>query len=304
VLKWIVLAAGALMSAAGFAWLWQGLGIVQVERGWSAVIAGAVIFAAGAVLMGLAALIRQIEIMGAGALAHASAKADFVSKSSPAFEPFDEPDLKAAPPEAPPERSGLKLEPPEQKKPELQEPEFKAPKAPELERDDPRPPAPLRPPPLKAPPSLPRASVPDFTSGKSLVGEANGARELEPEKPADNKLQPPNLQARRSQSLATDPSATAHWKSILSKANAGDGLARESGAAPAVISPVAPPSMPPAPVPPAETGFDGRIARRYESQGVRYSLYEDGSIEAETETGTFRFGSLVELRAFLDQRKG
>jgi len=75
-----------------------------------------------------------------------------------------------------------------------------------------------------------------------------------------------------------------------------------------VVSPVAQPGLTPtptlAPAPSAEAGGDGRIARRYESQGVRYSLYEDGSIDAETETGVFRFGSLTELRAFLDQRKG
>lgn len=46
---------------------------------------------------------------------------------------------------------------------------------------------------------------------------------------------------------------------------------------------------------------DARLVRRYESQGVKYSLYEDGSIRAESERGVFRFGSLAELRGFLEK---
>jgi hypothetical protein len=38
--------------------------------------------------------------------------------------------------------------------------------------------------------------------------------------------------------------------------------------------------------------------------GMAYSLYSDGSIEAELPEGTMRFGSIDELRAHLDQRSG
>ena len=147
-------------------------------------------------------------------------------------------------------------------------------------------------------------------SGKQLSsGNLGESREDVAEKSAP-KLEAPKLEARRSEPLATDVSATAHWKSILSRAKPGDGAAKGGVAAPMVVSPVAQPGLTPTPTPtptpapPTEAGGDGRIARRYESQGVRYSLYEDGSIDAETETGVFRFGSLTELRAFLDQRKG
>lgn len=45
-----------------------------------------------------------------------------------------------------------------------------------------------------------------------------------------------------------------------------------------------------------------KIMRRYESQGVRYTLYDDGSIDAESPNGRFRFASLEELRDFLEKR--
>ena len=46
------------------------------------------------------------------------------------------------------------------------------------------------------------------------------------------------------------------------------------------------------------------LLRSYESQGVNYHLYEDGSIDAETSGGTFRFASLEELRQFIEKRSG
>ncbi len=45
-----------------------------------------------------------------------------------------------------------------------------------------------------------------------------------------------------------------------------------------------------------------KIMRKYESQGVSYTLYEDGSIDADSSAGRFRFASLDELRAFLEPK--
>lgn len=44
---------------------------------------------------------------------------------------------------------------------------------------------------------------------------------------------------------------------------------------------------------------DPTIVRRYESQGVVYTLYDNGSVDAETPSGVFHFKSLDELREFL-----
>jgi len=48
-----------------------------------------------------------------------------------------------------------------------------------------------------------------------------------------------------------------------------------------------------------EAPSKGAIVRSYESQGVVYSLYDDGSVDAETTNGLFHFKSVEELREFL-----
>lgn len=84
-MKWMVAGAGALLSLAGAYALITGSSIVQVERGWSMVIAGSVIFAAGAVLLGMAAVMAKMEKLARTYLA-ASASTVTRPSSSPAPE--------------------------------------------------------------------------------------------------------------------------------------------------------------------------------------------------------------------------
>ena len=70
----IVLAMGTCLALIGFWWLWTGLDIVQVERGWSAVIAGATMLSAWLVIMVLSAVLHRLgEIASALALPSESA---------------------------------------------------------------------------------------------------------------------------------------------------------------------------------------------------------------------------------------
>ena len=58
-----VLIAGLALAAFGAMWIWTGLDIVQVERGWSAVIAGAAMLAGGVVTAAIGvAILRLNEI--------------------------------------------------------------------------------------------------------------------------------------------------------------------------------------------------------------------------------------------------
>ena len=58
-----VLIAGLALAAFGAMWIWTGLDIVQVERGWSAVIAGAAMLAGGVVTAAISiAILRLNEI--------------------------------------------------------------------------------------------------------------------------------------------------------------------------------------------------------------------------------------------------
>ena len=66
------------------------------------------------------------------------------------------------------------------------------------------------------------------------------------------------------------------------------------------------PPLPPEPPLPETTSSEepeaeskGNIVRSYESQGVIYSLYDNGSVDAETPNGLFHFKSVDELREFL-----
>lgn len=60
-MKWLILLLG--LSAMGFGgwWGWLGWSIVQVERGWSAVIAGAAIASSGLLMVGLAAVMARVD---------------------------------------------------------------------------------------------------------------------------------------------------------------------------------------------------------------------------------------------------
>lgn len=45
------------------------------------------------------------------------------------------------------------------------------------------------------------------------------------------------------------------------------------------------------------------VTGRYSSGDTNYTMYDDGSIEAQTPDGTMRFASLLELRRFVEQRR-
>ena len=58
--------------------------------------------------------------------------------------------------------------------------------------------------------------------------------------------------------------------------------------------------MPPPIEPPAaETAVIGR----YEAEGTAYLMFDDGSIEAQSEAGVFHFASMAELKAFIEDRQ-
>jgi hypothetical protein len=67
--------------------------------------------------------------------------------------------------------------------------------------------------------------------------------------------------------------------------------------APSIFEPAVPPPEPPPAEQPAVTVLKSGIV-----DGMAYSLYSDGSIEAQMPEGMMRFASIDELRAHLDQR--
>jgi hypothetical protein len=69
-------------------------------------------------------------------------------------------------------------------------------------------------------------------------------------------------------------------------------------------APVAPPRREPTIEPPSETAGRAEAATVLKSgvvDGMAYTLYTDGSIEAELAQGVVRFGSIEELRNHLEK---
>jgi hypothetical protein len=52
--------------------------------------------------------------------------------------------------------------------------------------------------------------------------------------------------------------------------------------------------------PAPERGAEPDVIGRYSSGGSDFTLYSDGSIDAQTEQGLFRFESMAELRAHIE----
>ncbi len=56
----LVLFLGACLACTGLWWVWTGLEIVQVERGWTSVIAGSTMLSAGLVIAALSAVLVRL----------------------------------------------------------------------------------------------------------------------------------------------------------------------------------------------------------------------------------------------------
>ncbi len=66
------------------------------------------------------------------------------------------------------------------------------------------------------------------------------------------------------------------------------------------LEPEPEPYVPPIPAaPPAEPSLIGR----YEAEGTAYLMFDDGSIEAQSEAGVFRFASMADLKAFIEEKQ-
>jgi hypothetical protein len=92
--------------------------------------------------------------------------------------------------------------------------------------------------------------------------------------------------------LPAPPMAEAH---VAAEAeNPLDDAAAEKSSAPPTAA-VEDEPEPPSATGPSEMG-------RYQANGTTYIMFSDGSIEAQTETGVYRFGSMAELKAFFEEQ--
>lgn len=203
-MKWAVVVTGVGLVVWGGYLHWAGWLIVQVERGWSSVIAGAVFLAAGFVLLAIAAVMARLEAFSAALDRRAQPANDAAAPAARMRSDAHKAEQPVSPPATGSQKDAA--------------PELGAPRRPFP------PPPPLR---------------PDAGELRGGIPGALGARSGEPESvpPLGGALSPP------------------------------------------------------------------KIIRRYQSQGIDYTLYEDGAIDAEAGGERRRFASIEQLREFLARQR-
>lgn len=205
------------MIAAGSAAVYDGYGIVAVEKGWTKVISGTVAASAGVVLLGILAALVQLRRIGAD-LAFVREQAARLDAPLP---------------------------------------------APAVEAEEP----------LPALGETLALGAPTATVSGGLSPDAAAE---EPSRDAEEAAIPP-------EPPPTDERARSLEASVRSSPEQGREPAPERQAAPKEAAPQQEPV----------------VVGTYASGGNTYVMYSDGSIQAQTPTGLYRFASLDELKAFI-----
>ena len=240
-MKIVVYLLGLLLVAGGGASMWTGFDIVQVERGWTQVIAGAAALSGGVVTLAIGALIGAVNKLH-GAVAMAGE--DFLKRlrEEPATARAEAREAEPLAPAAPaPEPAAAK--------PEIA---MSKPERPNLPLSGAEAPQSFAPP---SPPEPATGGARDRLPSVDDVGPALDWLRSGPARPAKSRNPP--------------------------------GGERETAPAPAV----------------PETG--GQLAstlRRFESGGINYTLFADGSILAESPDGREKFANMDALRKHLASR--
>ena len=291
-----LVALGLLLAVAGVIVALNGYIYVNVDRGPPLMVSGVLAFGFGLVLAALGFILRELQAISAdaskaalllaksrnGSRNGAVAAEPLASspKTLPPLAPFEPPP--AAPPAAP-----VALEPEPAKQPDLAKPSeadtFAAPSAEKLRRPG-LPPAlaprlELAKPPGSSPPfswmlrpnsadkPVAKAEEDDWLN-RAITAEADKAKGHE-------------TQEDKQENVPEDPARSRE---------AEQALKREFG----LRDPEAqgPPEANPPPKP--------EVIGNYEAHGAHYTMYADGSIEAETQHGVYRFASMEELKRFIE----
>ncbi|MGO8739928.1 hypothetical protein [Rhodoblastus sp.] len=327
-----VIVFGVFIFLIGLAVAWNGYGYIEVERGWSMVISGTIAFSAGLVLIGLGLILRQLKILSASAaqVALFLAKA---GQSGAAAQP-SAPQEPAAEAEAVAEQAPI----PAQAAPVEQAPapaaeDFSAPPRPWMTRATTYAAA-FGAAQVAEPDAAPaeqfldenrdwleKAVAEEVAAQEALfrearVHEAAADEAMAPEAfahetPADEF---PAEQEREEAGFEPPaPNAVYGWEHAVEEPveeQEQQEIGAEIGAhAPEPAEPPAPHE--PAPEPSAEVVHEEpaepappstpAILGQYEASGARYTMYVDGTIDAETPHGVYRFESMEELKRFLER---
>jgi len=296
----ILLVLGILVTAAGAALIGFGIPVNELSRGTTLILAGTTALVGGLILVGLAAvvaeLVRVVATLKARQAARPVRAADVSAAAADAVAREIMPPVAEAPQPAPAASSpSLEVSSSaiERLRSNIPRPEKAVPEAEEV---------PLSPNGQQAHhPVEPRVELP---SRAEPAPRSAGAAAVETREPRLDFLFRPR-QARQAQ---PQEAFDALWPKRAGRDAQADPrveVARVPAAAP-VAAPApaeAQEAVQPAPPPVVEPVDEPRPVAILKSgvvDGMAYTLYADGSIEAQLPQGTVRFGSIAELRAHIE----
>jgi hypothetical protein len=310
-----LVAVGLILSMLGLIVAVDGYTYVNVERGPPLMVCGVLVFCAGLVLAGQGFVLRELQSISADASKAALmlAKSRPPAASTPEFglappnesdklpplAPFQPPVAPFQPPQAP-------FQPPQASAPE--EPlEATWSSAPQVDRrpDEQRPQQPQQQP--ASAPGFGRAFAEPFALEDDAEPEEKNRRPALPPAPVFDLAKPGKMQdpPPLAWMIRPEPSepvvAKLEWEKpeIASEApteKKGERAAQEGERALAeefgLTEPEHAAEEPEAPKP--------EVIGHYEAHGAHYTMYADGSIEAETQHGVYRFANIDELKRFIE----
>jgi hypothetical protein len=318
----IFLVVGILVTGAGLATLGFGIPINDLAIGQMLILAGTTGFCAGLLLLGLAGVMSQLAQVAAALkappmrvaarAAEAPARVEIPTpvpempqaRAEPQL-PLTEPQMqRAEPPPRPPVTRPTDVPPPEPRpagqpavdvsasaierlrsslpRPERVVPEAEA--APLSPNGESQHGAPRAPPP---PPEVRPVEAPPIAATPPATGPAQTVSRLD-------------FLFRSRQTRAGQPSESfdAVWPQRQSRQ--GEPKPGDKPGSTAAIAPSEPPSRPEPVAAPSAESRQPAILKSGVVDGMAYTLYVDGSIEAQLPQGTVRFGSIVELREHIE----
>ena len=309
-----IIVIGAFLSVIGLVLGWNGYGYVELERGWSLLIAGTIGFCTGLVLVALGLVLNQLAEIAASAskaaLMLAKSKAGGLPEiAMPAAGPISterDEDLEVL---AKPIQAKLVEEPPIAPQPDPVDPEWEPKWDPEeeLERA-------LAAEARKSGAAATAVESEDFSEENVERPLAWKIRKNEDVKPVEA---PPPVEPFAEAEPPAESKPALSDDEWLFKAISGP-LAGTGGPAPAeeahIEAPTAeaphetlhsheaeqPAAHPPTAAEPPVEPPKSEVIGHYEAQGAHYTMYADGSIDAETVHGVYRFASMEELKHFIE----
>lgn len=279
----VVLAIGALMSIVGAYEIYYGNSVIAVERGWSAFIGGSVLLSGGVVTAAIGVAVHVL--LGLRRMLPAAVPAPVnMHPGDPASAVLA--DMPAVPPRTEPDMSALVAAPRLDPVPALGSART------DLVALDPQPPH------ADAHVALPDEATVD-AAHTDVVEHKH-----EPVEPVENEPEPYDVRHEPIARDAVEPHDTvveAHAAAephpsheppaheTRSAQPEHEGTPRRETAAAEGLATVAAREAPASPV-----------IGRYESEGTSYVMYADGSIDAQSNAGVYRFASMAELKRFIE----